>query len=225
MNENHLNFLTSIVHEAQGNVGRNAIKFGNKVQSLEILPEIVDQQFNRDRLFELCKNEKYSNLTLTIAILAWGGMRFDHARDLFEQWNNLDPIIQKLRTGEIQTRFDAFKILQNTRANGQLPGLGIGYFTKLICFLNPNLKGYILDQWTGKSINLLTGRELIKISSIGWVTDKNSPEIYGEFCEKIEQLSTLLEIEPIKVEELLFSKGGRHPGMWRKYLNINYPNN
>jgi len=223
MNEEHFNFLLNVEHIAQGNVGRNALNFGNQIQNIENLPNILDKQLNRNELVEICSNENFSNLTLAVAILAWGGMRFDHARNLFQNWNYLNPIIQNLRIGVIQTRQGAFKALQNERANGHLPGLGIGYFTKLICFLNPNLNGYILDQWTGKSINLLWNEPLVQISNLGWVTDNNTPETYEHFCQRLEHLAVELEVEPLEAEERIFSVGGRNPGQWRQYLNHNYP--
>lgn len=223
MNEEHFNFLINIEHIAQGNVGHNALNFGNQVQNIENLPNLLDQQLNRNELIEICGNENFSNLTLAVVILAWGGMRFDHGRSLFQNWNYLNPIIQNLRIGEIQTRQAAFEVLQNERANGHLPGLGIGYFTKLICFLNPNLNGYILDQWTGKSFNLLWNEPLIQISNLGWVTDNNTPETYEDFCQRLEHLAVELEVEPLEAEERIFSFGGRNPGQWRQYLNHNYP--
>ena len=222
MKDEHFNFLINIENNAQGNVGRNALNFGNQVQGIENLPEILNQQFNRNGLFEICGNENFSNLTLAVAILAWGGMRFDHARNLFQNWNYLNPIIHDLRTGQIATRHKAFEILQDNRANGNLPGLGIGYFTKLICFLDQNLNGYILDQWTGKSINLLWNEPLVQISNLGWVTDENTPQIYEEFCQRLEHLAEKLELEPLEAEERIFSIGGRNPGQWRQYLNHNY---
>lgn len=223
MNEEHFNFLNNLNHIPQGNVGRNALNFGNQVQNIEDLPLILNQQFDRTQLLELCGDLNYSNLTLVVAVMAWGGMRFDHARNLFQNWNYLNPIIQNLKTAKIQTRVEAFEILQNTRANGHLPGLGIGYFTKLICFLNPELNGFILDQWTGKSINLLWNEPLIEITNLGWVTDNNTAEIYDEFCQRLENLAEELNIEPLLAEELIFSIGGRNPGEWRQYLNNNYP--
>lgn len=222
MNNEHFNFLRSAKHIPQGRVGRNGLNFGKKVQNIEELPAILNQQFDRNSLFDCCRNPNNSNLAVTTAILAWGGMRFDHARTLFQHWNHLDPIVKDLRTGTIQSRLEAFYRIQQQRSLGNLPGLGIGFFTKLICFLNPNLNGFILDQWTGKSINLLYDEKFIIISNTGWVTDNNTPEIYNEFCNRVEHLAEILTIESIMAEELLFSTGGRKRGQWRSYLIKNY---
>ena len=56
------------------------------------LPLGLDKVFNRADLFEIAKDQNYSNLAVTVAILAWGGMRYDHARNLssnWEIWNQL----------------------------------------------------------------------------------------------------------------------------------------
>lgn len=222
MNEKHLEFLMNLEPIAQGAVGRNALNFGNKVQGLKELPHFLDQKFDRLSLLELCSDKNNSDLTVTVAILAWGGMRFDHARNLFKNWQHLKPIIHDLRKGQIKTRQEAFSVLQHARENGRIPGLGIGYYTKLICFLNAELNGFILDQWTGKSINLLWDELLVHVNRYGWVTDENSHETYEAFCQRIEELARLLNCVPLIAEERIFSVGGRKPGEWRAYLKINY---
>lgn len=56
------------------------------------------------------------------------------------------------------------------------------------------------------------------------VTDRNKPEDYEAFCRGVEFLADRLEVEkPETVEEWLFSKGGRNPGPWRKYVKDNRP--
>lgn len=222
MNEEHFNFLLNAEHVAQGNVGHNALVFGNMVQDIVNLPNILDQIFNRNTLLEICNNANYCNLTLTVAILAWGKMRNNHAINLFHNWHNLDPIINDLRFGHIQTRGESFEVFVHHRANGNLPGLGIAYFTKLISFLNPNLNGYILDQWTAKSINLLWNERLVQIENNCWVNVNNTPQIYEEFCQRIEHLADNLAVTPFEAEERIFSVGGVNPGPWREYLRHHY---
>lgn len=223
INKQHFDFLLKVDYSPQGNVGRNILNFGNKIQNIETIPSEFNKQLNRNQIIEICASKNYSNLSIAVVILAWGGMRFDHARNLFQNWMFLNPIIEDLRNGTIQTRKKAFEIFQNERTNGHLPGLGIGYFTKLICFVNPNLNGYILDQWSGKSINLLWNDPLVQISNLGWVTDHNTPDIYEKFCNRLEFLARELKMKTLATEEFIFSVGGRNPGQWRKYLEKNYP--
>jgi len=226
MNEDQINFLINIGHVNQGNVGFNALNWANYVfdNLLEHLPAILDQQFNRNALFAYCNNVETSNLHASIAILAWGGMRRDHGIRLFDNWENLEPIINDIRLGNYATRIDAFEAFQNARIDGHLPGLGIGYFTKLICFLHPLQNGYIMDQWTGKSINLLNGAPVIHINQYGWVTDHNDSATYGAFCDYIEQLAGILGCTGMEAEQRIFSVG-RGQGLWRNYLRENYPAN
>ena len=212
MKSEHLEFLKNVNSLTQGSVGRNALAFGQRTQNMEDLPFGLDKVFNRADLFEIAKDQNYSNLAVAVAILAWGGMRYDHARVLFSKWGNLDPIIQKLREGVIKTRKEAFEILRVERAKNKLPGLGIGYYTKLICFLNKDLNGYIMDQWTAKSTNLIWGDQLINISNSGWVTDSNDSNVYELFCTRIEELASTLNVTPIEAEERIFSVGGRNAG-------------
>jgi hypothetical protein len=222
MNKIHLEFLSNLRHRGQKNVGRNALKFGNKIINNLSLSTELNKVFDRQSLIHFCVDKNNSEIDITVAILAWGGMRFDHGRNLMRNWNHLEAIIFDLRNKNISTRKDAFKEFQEIRAQGKLPGLGVGYFTKLICFVNRDLNGYILDQWTGKSINFLWDDSLIKISKSGWITDKNTPENYEEFCQRIEQLSIILNCSSLEAEERIFSNGGRNPGEWRKYLKSNY---
>lgn len=222
MKSEHLEFLKNVNSLTQGSVGRNALAFGQRTQNMEELPFGLDKVFNRADLFKIAKDQNYSNLAVAVAILAWGGMRYDHARKLFSNWGNLESIIEKFRAGTIETRKEAFEILQVERANQKLPGLGIGYYTKLICFLNKDMNGYILDQWTAKSINLIWGDQLIDISPSGWVTDSNDSIVYESFCKRIEELANELGCNPLEAEERIFSMGGRNAGEWRNYLRKNY---
>lgn len=219
----HFQFLKSTEHINQGSVGRNPFLFGSKVQNLEELPKELNRQFDRASLIELAGDSSYSDLSTSVSILGWGGMRYDHGSMFYANWNSIKTIIGDLRSGGIKSRQEAFENLRNARAKGIMKGAGVGYFTKLICFLNPNLKGYILDQWTGKSINLLWGDDLVHIvSQSGWVSDKNTPEVYEKFCQRIEQLADSLGVSPLQAEEKIFSKGGRRPGEWRRYLKKHY---
>jgi hypothetical protein len=113
----------------------------------------------------------------------------------------------------------------------KLPGLGPAFFTKLIFFCLPPHKGYIMDQWTAKSVNLLTGKNIVSFSD-GYVSEKNTICNYECFCEVIEQLGQRLHGENKeknnkkiengeKIEMAMFSRGvyrseKRWP--WRQYV-------
>lgn len=81
-----------------------------------------------------------------------------------------------------------------------------------------------MDQWASKSINLLTGENIVKITKQGWVKDTNNSESYELYCEKIDILAGLLNCSGFEAEERIFS-AGRGKGKWRNYLKTNLNTN
>ena len=162
-----------------------------------------------------------NNEELAIAILSWGCMNREHGKSLFQN-NEWIELIEDLRNNQIRTREEAYALFTALRKNKKLKGMGPAYFTKLICFVNPELKGYIMDQWTSKSINLLFENKIVALTNSGHVADKNSSAIYEEFCFKIEFLADLLNLKPIDLEENLFSNGGVNKGKWRQFVLNNW---
>lgn len=216
MIKKHIEKLVEIGDDKEGYLGNNSLKWALYVVGPNSdIDKKLDCRFDRYELFEYCKNN--SDLNVLIAVLSWGGMRRDHGKRLFENLNYIIPIVEDLRKGVYKTRKEAFEIFQNKRAEGLLPGLGIGYFTKLICFLAPELNGYIMDQWVGKSINLLTGENIVSLTSNSWVNDKNTADSYELFCAKIDELAKELNCDGIEAEKKIFSVGNGK-GNWRKYL-------
>lgn len=59
----------------------------------------------------------------------------------------------------------------------------------------------------------------------GHVSDKNTAQIYEDFCIKIEYLADLQKLKPIDLEENLFSNGGIKKGKWRQFVEDNWNNN
>jgi hypothetical protein len=105
--------------------------------------------------------------------------------------------------------------------------MGPAYFTKLIYFLRASQDGYIMDQWTARSINLLRtpDQRLVRmhIHAKGQaVSSHNDAHAYEEFCRSLEELSdalfgSRLPVDVDRAERQIFSRGhGR--GAWRKYL-------
>ena len=210
-----------ISNNEQGYVGNNSLNWAKQVLPDYNFDNYLNRQFNRYELFEYCQNTNNNNLNVLVAILSWGGMRRDHGRLLFNNIEFVLGLVDNLRNNTYQTRQIAYSTIQDHRVNGLLPGLGIGYFTKLICFLSPNLNGYIMDQWVGKSINLLTGQDIVNITSNSWVNDNNNPDIYEMFCTHIDNLAQILNCSGYEAEKRIFSVG-RGNGSWRNYLIKNY---
>lgn len=222
MNMTHINKLIIIGDNGQGYIGNNSLKWGRSILGNNIMIDPnLDKRFDRYHLFNYCQDKQINNLNIIISILSWGGMRRDHGRRLFANIDPLLELVDNLRNNIYITRAFAFESIQNVRREGLLPGLGIGYFTKLICFLSPKLKGYIMDQWVAKSINLLTDEKIINISNGNWVNDINDGEVYENFCSKIDELAIILECQGFEAEKRIFSVGRGH-GEWRNYLIENY---
>jgi hypothetical protein len=199
--------------------------------------ELPTHRCNRGDLFQLVKSEPRIEI-VSAAILAWGGMHRHHGKQLFER-NGWLEIAQHIREGGY-SRGEAYDAFAELRAEGDLPGMGPAYFTKLIFFLMPRagnserLVGYIMDQWTACSINLLlddpsairtdamyswSGSE--KVSSQYVVSDHNSRDQYERFCQAVEALAADLQLSPEATELLLLSEGGRNPHPWRQYVKQN----
>lgn len=172
-------------------------------------------------MLNYCSNQENADLDCLLAILSWGGMRVNNAEKLFEVPETILEITNKLRNNYFSTRKEAYAYIRNKRSKNLLPGLGIGYYTKLICFLAPQLNGYIMDQWLAKSINLINKNRKIKVNSKGWVTDDNDEETYEYFCQEIDKIADILGLTGFKAEEKLFSIG-KGKGQWRQYVIANY---
>lgn len=132
-------------------------------------------------------------------------------------------IMERIRSGKLRRR-EAYAEFFKARCKGNLPGLGPAFFTKLIFFLGPKHKchimdqyGYIMDQWTAKSTNLLFQPPVVKIVG-SWVTPDNDEGVYEEFCERVEQIAKLLGCCGAEAERQLFSQRRPKPTHWRYYV-------
>jgi hypothetical protein len=203
--------------------GINALDWGKYFYKENLSPSL-DIKLTRAELFNSEFVKELSNEEFAIAILSWGGMNREHGKSLFEhkEWIT---VVAKMRNGSIKSRKEAYELFFELRKGKKLKGMGPAYFTKLICFVNPNLKGYIMDQWTSKSINLLFENKTVFLNNGGHVADKNTAEIYHNFCDKIEYLAQLLKLNPIDLEENIFSNGGFNKGKWRQFVVDNWSNN
>jgi hypothetical protein len=192
----------------------------------------ITKKMKRDDIFELNANQDIETIDVCAAIFAWGGMRRPHGKKLFEQQDNWIRTVDKVRRTPMK-RCEAYASLHELRKNNYLPGMGPAFFTKLIFFLRGELQeniGYIMDQWTACSINLLVTSEPTVLVNAGyvWKSDKklnvdfqvsehNDKERYEKFCCWLDKLAKELELSPINAELLLMSSG-RGRGEWRNYV-------
>jgi len=181
-------------------------------------------------------------LELCISVLAWGGMHGKNRDLLFKR--PLEPwvgIANQIRDDGL-SRPESYSAFAALRSNGDnaIVGMGPAYFTKLIYFLAPTTssraaKGYIMDQWLGCAINLLVGRQLVKLDQhLTWqlkkgkpvqradsfVSNLNTGQNYEAFCIVVEALSAEMGTiwTPELTERALIADGGREPHPWRSYL-------
>jgi hypothetical protein len=197
---------------------------------------------NRLALLAMAADRGIGTVELCISILAWGGMHGKNRDRLFVR--PLDPWISladRIRNDELSRSesYDAFARLRS-HSDDALAGMGPAYFTKLIYFLAPAAssraaKGYIMDQWLGCSVNLLAGRQLVKLDQhLTWqvkqgqpvqradsfVSDLNTGRDYETFCQSVEALSAEMGTPwtPELTERALIADGGRTPHSWRAYV-------
>lgn len=207
----------------QGNIGHSPIEWGKWVRhhsynlNDKIISELSNRRVSRSDIFNMIDNKSINLLSCIVTILAWGWMKRGHGLSFFKNESHWLPLCQKLRLGQIN-RKDAYQQFKEIRANGYLNGMGPAYYTKLIFFLHPFHDGYIMDQWTGSSINLLFPPKVVSLSSQFHVNDHNTADDYEDYCKCIESLSHTLIKKPEIVEQMLFSYGGRNKGKWRKYV-------
>lgn len=135
----------------------------------------------------------------------------------WEQRDKIEKHLSLLRA-EQMSRKDAYNLFCGA---GNIDGLGPSYFTKLLYFFNRAPDCYIMDQWTGKSINLLTGEHLVRINDKSPTRDNKSGN-YQAFCEEIDMLAELLKQDSDLIEQRLMSEEGEE---WRMHVKTHYPYN
>lgn len=182
---------------------------------------------SRESIKELCADTTVLSATCFVAIMAWGGMKYHHARAIWRLREKWIRLVDELRDGSL-TRANAFEKFWIFRRENPGCGMGPAYYTKLIFFAAPEHNGYIMDQWTSLSANLLFISEPqpmvdLRVAGTGHgrsanVTDKNNAQTYERFCQSIEQLATLFSTTSEQIEQRMFSQGGRNPARWRRYV-------
>ncbi|MBB2835851.1 UNVERIFIED_ORG: hypothetical protein GGD51_006037 [Rhizobium esperanzae] len=191
------------------------------------------QRLDRQQLFSNLATSDLELREKCAMIFAWGGMKIDHGKSAFSSFGEWRYDVGRIQVGDV-SRSEAYAAL-NAR---KTPGMGPAFFTKLIyffgrCAAKPGSSfGYIMDQWSARSVNLLAGERVIALSAgMPWhkaqrdgarlgkaVTAENGPDKYEAFCQFIDCLASKFECAPDFVEEVMFSHGGNSKGRWRLYV-------
>lgn len=191
-------------------------------------PTFSGQKMTRSFLKNSSLDQRVSDRDLLWGILAWGKMRIDAARRLDKYEDSWIKVIRSLRRENL-TRMDSYSLCSETVSRNPSGGIGPAYYTKLIFFANPRHDGYIMDQWTSRSVNLLvSGNPIVAMRTPNHVSPANTAETYETYCRIVETLSKLLiDKNPEETELCLFSTGGRDlPGggelrKWRRHVREN----
>ena len=222
----HMNNFAEIAHEDLWPAARSpqgwAASVGAEEKWREQLP---NKAMAREELKNLCARDNVSSETCFLSIMAWGGMRISHGRRAWAVISEISPIVDDMRSSKIG-RLEAYERFRTLRAENPACGMGPAFFTKLIYFASPKHDGYIMDQWTALSANLLQEKPSF-VELIAWkyrktsycrVSDENSVKNYEDYCNFTELLGNKFNISAEAAEIRMFSRGGKNPAAWRKYV-------
>ena len=158
-----------------------------------------DGRLSRGEIKKLLELEFFeeNHVFLLFCILCWGDIRSNNltkALISYSEWKrDFSEIKNGLRERSISP-IDAYSAFNALHLDGPLENLGPAYYTKLIYFLSApyfsvNQTGYIMDQFTSKSINYLYGEKIIKLDGQGIPKKTNGVEVYKVFLNSISELS------------------------------------
>lgn len=230
LNEEHFEMLRRIKSEgcdwASSRDPRSWAKYVDA--SLMVSHALPACKHDRDTLKSFCADADNAPEVCLVAVMAWGGMKISHGRNIWKLQDGWRDIITQLRKGSL-SRGESYERLRRFRSDNPRCGMGPAYFTKLIFFCRPENDGYIMDQWTSLSVNLLfnaRNKPVVDMTTTNYkmgrtdtVSDRNTSNNYETFCQCIEFLAVRLGVEkPEEVERWLFSRGGRSPAPWRLYI-------
>ena len=192
----------------------------------------------RQEVQSQCREKHVDALFAYACAMAWGGQndRFErtsrpgHKTLAWKHRHLILPKLQVLRGGRL-THCQAYNLFSGPNS---IPGLGPAFFTKLIYFFSPpppegTIGFYIMDQWTAKSVDLLTQRWVVRLarSESTSPTHINKSGNYEAFCVEVEKLAEGLGLNGPdagdQVEQRLMSEGGHKPQTWRKHVKQNWP--
>ena len=190
----------------------------NRASSEAALPTTV---LSRDNLRAQLESEADAERA-ALLVLAWGEMQPRNARRFFAADKGLwVDVVVDMRLGSMSPTSAYAEF-----ARRKVAGLGPAYFTKLIYFLHPGQQGvgFIMDQWTATSINLLFGCDVVKMAKVSTtrtktaVSDRNDGKRYDLFNRLIEQIARSWSASPEHVEMTLFGRGGKAVDLWRRHV-------
>jgi len=216
----HYDKFCDIPFEPQGALGKAPSQWVADLD-LQNVPDVANLPQNaldRAGVRAICRDPNKPVLFGYVCAMCWGWQERGPrgSKGVTDPWQEREKIavrLETLRAGKL-TRSEAYSLF---RGKGKVKGLGPSYFTKLLFFFSPADDFWIMDQWTGKSINLLTGEMVVRFSGPS-PSDQNKGGNYRAFCEEVDALADLLKTNGNKIEQRLMSKGSPNPWPWRKHV-------
>jgi hypothetical protein len=187
--------------------------------------DLGNKSVDRADLTAACRDPNVPDRDLLWAILAWGRMRIGAAKRFAQNEGAWSALVGRFRQGDM-TRTACYTACRDLTQALPSGGIGPAFFTKLIFFANPRHDGYIMDQWTSRSVNLLvSGPPVVLMRTRNHVDPRNTADHYERFCQVVEDLSWRalscnreVPLSPEDIERCLFSTGYPQPAPWRRYV-------
>lgn len=220
----HWNLLASLPYASAGPVGLAPSAWVGRLALADVpdADQLPAGRLDRAEVRAICRDLGRPVLFGYVCAMAWGGQGVGptrrHTRTAWEARDRLEAVLEELR-GRDLTRAEAYELF--LREDG-IPGLGPSYWTKLLFFFARRDDLYVMDQWVAKSVNLLTGREVVPLAG-GCPARKNPAAVYEAYCAEIDRIAGRLGLTGSQAEEKLMSRGGRSPGDWRRHVRAQYP--
>ncbi|CAI2931878.1 protein of unknown function [Aminobacter niigataensis] len=171
------------------------------------LPSVA---LSRQTLREYCAREDICDVQRVMTVTAWGVAREPNRKRIGKVLEPISTLLARARDSGIprSTAYDRFD-------QALIAGLGPAFFTKLIHFCVPPFNGYILDQFTAKSFDILTDQQSSLCSKSGVVPRGRGGQRYEIFCRAIEMLADYRGLSAEQVELDMYA-GRNHP--WRLFV-------
>lgn len=172
--------------------------------------ELPSEPLSRQTLREYCAREELCDVQRVMAVTAWGVAREPNRIRIGKALEPIATLLAQVRNSGAprSTAFDRFD-------QALIAGLGPAFFTKLIHFCIPPFNGYILDQFTAKSFDILTDQQKSLCWTSGFVPRGRGGQRYEIFCQAIEELADYRGLSPEQIELDMYA-GRDHP--WRLFV-------
>lgn len=190
----------------------------------ELYQKLPNESHTRRQLHRFIQGGDLSEREIYLAVMAWGRQKPHNGRLGWAGIDRIVPILRELRQEKI-CRLEGYSQFHNvtTSSDHTVKGIGPAFYTKLLFFVPPHSPGYILDQWTAKSMQLLIEREgsapFIKLTKGGYVAKSNDVDVYENFCHFIEAIAARYGLDEGDAEELIFSRSGQD---WRSHVRTHW---